>query len=349
MVITDNGAPWSVVAATSAAALPVDVQDPECSRARGAVRAVRSCAAEAGADATLDAPHAGSTPQEGSAESSPQWIPRARAGSTAGWNRTAVSSPEGPVRPAAVDRRRPAACARGEERRENTGQGWPPALPSCCSARRGSRSRRGPGASRWGDIRFICDLTGPEDLAVVPGAEWVIASGEPGGGADSPRRRGREDDLRPLPDPGPDRAARPGGLADLPRPPSIPRSWTGTSSGPTASISIPVRDGVHTLYVVHHGRRESIEVFEVDAAAGPVTLAWVGVRGGPGAAAPQLGGGAAGGRFRGDEHLHRGRLGVARRGRLVVDRGHRGHDAERSRDFPRRDGGSTSRGGAARS
>ena len=28
------------------------------------------------------------------------------------------------------------------------------------------------------DIQFICDLASPEDLAVVPGFEWIIASGE---------------------------------------------------------------------------------------------------------------------------------------------------------------------------
>ena len=32
----------------------------------------------------------------------------------------------------------------------------------------------------------------------------------------------------------------------------------------------------HTLYVVHHGKRESIEVFEVDGAAKPPALTWIG-------------------------------------------------------------------------
>ena len=38
----------------------------------------------------------------------------------------------------------------------------------------------------------------------------------------------------------------------------------------------PNAGGVHTLYVVHHGHRESIEVFEVDARATRPTLTWVG-------------------------------------------------------------------------
>ena len=33
-----------------------------------------------------------------------------------------------------------------------------------------------------GEIRFICDVIGPEDLAIVPGSEWVIASGNQEGG-----------------------------------------------------------------------------------------------------------------------------------------------------------------------
>ncbi len=33
-----------------------------------------------------------------------------------------------------------------------------------------------------GDIRFICNLISPEDLAVVPRSEWVTASGNRAGG-----------------------------------------------------------------------------------------------------------------------------------------------------------------------
>jgi hypothetical protein len=33
-----------------------------------------------------------------------------------------------------------------------------------------------------GEIRFICTLVSPEDLAIVPGTEWMIASGNREGG-----------------------------------------------------------------------------------------------------------------------------------------------------------------------
>src|SRR5207248_7132771 len=38
----------------------------------------------------------------------------------------------------------------------------------------------------------------------------------------------------------------------------------------------PGPNAVHTLYVVHHGDRESIEVFEFDTRAKPPTLTWIG-------------------------------------------------------------------------
>ena len=38
----------------------------------------------------------------------------------------------------------------------------------------------------------------------------------------------------------------------------------------------PGSNGIHTLYVVRHGSRESIEVFQVDAGGASPTLTWVG-------------------------------------------------------------------------
>src|SRR2546428_746734 len=38
----------------------------------------------------------------------------------------------------------------------------------------------------------------------------------------------------------------------------------------------PGQNAVHTLYVVHHGPRESIEVFEVDARGTSPSLTWIG-------------------------------------------------------------------------
>src|SRR5262245_49130714 len=36
---------------------------------------------------------------------------------------------------------------------------------------------RAAGCDPSGNIRFVCGQVGPEDLAVVPGGEWVLSSG----------------------------------------------------------------------------------------------------------------------------------------------------------------------------
>jgi hypothetical protein len=124
-----------------------------------------------------------------------------------------------------------------------------------------------------GEVQFICDVISPEDLAVVPGGEWVIASGD--------REGGRihlvnvQDKTATLLFPTPGRTDR------------LDRSTYPTCPGPLDSqegddfrahgLYLDAGPGgVHTLYVVHHGFRESIEVFEVDARAVPPALAWVG-------------------------------------------------------------------------
>src|SRR5258706_4556276 len=35
-------------------------------------------------------------------------------------------------------------------------------------------------------------------------------------------------------------------------------------------------NGVHTLYVVHHGQRESVEIFELDTRGKTPTITWIG-------------------------------------------------------------------------
>ena len=56
----------------------------------------------------------------------------------------------------------------------------------------------------------------------------------------------------------------------------MPGSWTNDEFRAHGLYLDPGEGGVHALYVVHHGRRESIEVFEVNAGAEQISLAWVG-------------------------------------------------------------------------
>src|SRR5438105_976781 len=47
----------------------------------------------------------------------------------------------------------------------------------------GGVEAKAAGCEAIGSVRFICDQLGPEDLAVVPGSEWVISSGMVANGA----------------------------------------------------------------------------------------------------------------------------------------------------------------------
>ena len=135
----------------------------------------------------------------------------------------------------------------------------------------GTGGAKPTGCDPLGNVQFVCGLVGPEDLVVVPGSDWVIASGDAAPGAitlvsirdktitalyPSPTIKQRLDsktyDSCPGPiDPEEKDKFRAHGLA------------LG-----------PGRNSLHTLYVVHHGNRESIEVFEFDARAKALT--WIG-------------------------------------------------------------------------
>lgn len=137
----------------------------------------------------------------------------------------------------------------------------------------GSAVPRAAGCDPLGNVQFICGLVGPEDLVAVPGSDWVIASGDATPGAISlidvkqktvsalypsvaltQRLDAKTYDSCPGPiDPEEKDRFRAHGLA----------LRTG-------------RNGVQTLYVVHHGTRESIEVFELNARAKAPALTWVG-------------------------------------------------------------------------
>jgi hypothetical protein len=124
-----------------------------------------------------------------------------------------------------------------------------------------------------GDIRFLCYMASPEDLAVVPGAEWVIASGnrETGRLHLISVRQKTSTILFPTPAPRErlDRKAYPGcpGPLDLKNPDAFRAHGLYLEPG---------QNGAHTLLVVHHGTRESIEVFELNVTATPPALTWTG-------------------------------------------------------------------------
>jgi len=132
--------------------------------------------------------------------------------------------------------------------------------------------RQAANCAPQGNLQFICGVAAPEDLVAVPRSEFIVASGYARGGVHlidsrtftptqvfpAAATRVRHDTRRYGACPGPLTLAR----RDL-----------------FSAHGLAVRAGartVHTVYLVHHGERESIEVFEVDTAPRPPTFTWVG-------------------------------------------------------------------------
>ena len=120
-----------------------------------------------------------------------------------------------------------------------------------------------------GEVEFVCGPVSPEDLIPIPQSPWVIVSSMEDDGylsaADS-----RDHSSTVL----------------FPTATSRPRHDTATYGSCPGMVTdrfrphgINLRRGsnsIHTLYVVRHDARESIEVFDVDAGGATPTLTWVG-------------------------------------------------------------------------
>jgi hypothetical protein len=123
------------------------------------------------------------------------------------------------------------------------------------------------GCNAAGEHSFVCGPKNPEDLVHVPGTKWVIASGMAAGGSlyfvDSELKTWTE-------------AGEPVVAQDLENfgaCPGAPDPGNFISHG----LNIRPGSGGHsTLYVVGHGGREAIEVFDVDATGEIPVLSWTG-------------------------------------------------------------------------
>src|SRR5207237_7488294 len=128
------------------------------------------------------------------------------------------------------------------------------------------------GCDAAGNVRFICDQLGPEDLVAVPSSDWVLASGMAANGAI--RLVNVRDKTTTVLFPSAASRER------------LNKRTYDSCPGPIGSEGDKFRahglylrpgaNAVHTLYVVHHGNRESIEVFEVDARPKAPLLTWIG-------------------------------------------------------------------------
>jgi hypothetical protein len=129
---------------------------------------------------------------------------------------------------------------------------------------------RGAGCDPVGNLRFVCGLAGPEDLAIVPGGKWVLASGMAQSGGI------RLIDLK-------DKSATvlfPGASPKE----QLDQAAYGTCPGPAKhddfrSHGLYLRstgNQQYRLFAVHHGDRESVEVFTLDTRGSAPTLTWIG-------------------------------------------------------------------------
>jgi len=142
-----------------------------------------------------------------------------------------------------------------------SGQGPRGAAPPPCVA-------QGPDG-----VRYVCDQTAPEDLVLVPGGEWIVATSYSGaGGVRIINVKDKKSTLA-YPIEGAKEALDKKTYDTCPGPPDAQQKAAFRTHG------VALREGrnsVHTLYVVNHGSRESIEVFELDAKPKPPALAWIG-------------------------------------------------------------------------
>src|SRR5687767_2264498 len=118
------------------------------------------------------------------------------------------------------------------------------------------------GCEPVGNVRFVCGQRAPEDLVALPGSQWIVAGAFAGaGGINLINVR---DHTTTLAFPTATSRER----LDAKTYNACPGPPDAADKAKFATHGLALRAGnnsIHTLYAVHHGARESIEVFEVDA------------------------------------------------------------------------------------
>ena len=139
---------------------------------------------------------------------------------------------------------------------------WLPALVLLCLPGAAGAQRACEPA---GGLQFVCGPTNAEDLVLVPGTRWILASGM-ANGASFALIDSRSGAWRPL-----GFQAKPDAtLANCSSPP-VPAKFN------THGLSIrDLGNGISRLNVVGHGSREAIEVFDVTVGADGPVLTWKG-------------------------------------------------------------------------
>jgi DNA-binding beta-propeller fold protein YncE len=129
------------------------------------------------------------------------------------------------------------------------------------------------GCAPAGNILFVCGQEAPEDLLHLPGSDWVIASSMAGNGGI--RLIDVRDKTSTLLYPS-SSAKEQWDKKTYDTCPGAPEPDDKAKFTTHGLAMRAARNSVYTLYAVHHGKRESIEVFEVDARGKTPLLTWIG-------------------------------------------------------------------------
>ena len=140
------------------------------------------------------------------------------------------------------------------------------------------QGQRGPAAAPCvpqgpNGVQFVCDQTAPEDLVLVPGGNWIVATSFGGSGGIRIINIKDKKSTLAYPKEGAKEQLDKKTYDTCPGPPDAAQKAMFTTHG------LALREGrnsVHTVYVVNHGKRESIEVFQLDAKVNPPALTWIG-------------------------------------------------------------------------
>ena len=119
-----------------------------------------------------------------------------------------------------------------------------------------------------GAVEFLCGPVSPEDLAQIPDSPWIVASGMEDDGYLYFSNSDSLDSFAVYPVTNAQHELN-SRYNDCPGP-----EMSGFR--PHGINLVPGDEGVHTLLVVRHGARESIEVFEIEETATTPTITWVG-------------------------------------------------------------------------
>jgi hypothetical protein len=122
-------------------------------------------------------------------------------------------------------------------------------------------------------VQFVCGLQAPEDLVVLPGSQWVVAGAYGGSGGLYLIRASDRTTTRVYPAAGARERHDTKIYGVCPGPPDAATRAKFLTHGLSL---VPGATGVLRLFVVLHGGRESVEVFEVDARPATPVLTWIG-------------------------------------------------------------------------